>query len=274
MVETDHTQSAGDRSGPDPDSLRLFKPCSEAEWLSCHEVDSLCKVLRHRDYGVTVRFNDRKWQLFGAACVRRVCHTFQDERTSGLVEGVERLADGLLTEEEVRQDRSQVRNPPNQDTEFPEDWQSEEGMARSAYQALLAIPLRWADAARAADSARWARRATRQPDREERAQVTLLRDVFGNPFRPVSLDPSWRTPTVLALAQAAYRERLLPSKDLDPSRSPSWPTRWKRLVARTGRSWITSVGRVRIFEPVGPLTWFSPGNSIAKESAPASSVGS
>ena len=26
--------------------------------------------------------------------------------------------------------------------------------------------------------------------------TVLLRDIFGNPFRPVILDPSWRTPTV------------------------------------------------------------------------------
>jgi hypothetical protein len=33
------------------------------------------------------------------------------------------------------------------------------------------------------------------------AQCDLLRDVFGNPFRPVTFDPAWRTPTVVALAR-------------------------------------------------------------------------
>jgi hypothetical protein len=41
--------------------------------------------------------------------------------------------------------------------------------------------------------------AGRDPDRADTAR--LLRCVFGNPFRPVALDPVWRTDTVLALAR-------------------------------------------------------------------------
>lgn len=37
--------------------------------------------------------------------------------------------------------------------------------------------------------------------------MDLLRDIFGNPFRPVTLDPAWRTTNVVALAQAIYDER-------------------------------------------------------------------
>src|SRR5262249_32818486 len=63
------------KNGPDLNSLRLFKPSTEAEWFTCRHVYSLCKMLRHRDYGVKVRFSNRKWRLFGMACVRRVRHT-------------------------------------------------------------------------------------------------------------------------------------------------------------------------------------------------------
>ena len=38
-------------------------------------------------------------------------------------------------------------------------------------------------------------------------QCALLRDLFGNPFRPVALDPAWRTSAVVALAQAVYDRR-------------------------------------------------------------------
>ena len=38
-------------------------------------------------------------------------------------------------------------------------------------------------------------------------QSRLIRDIFGNPFRPVTLDPAWRTSTVRALAQGIYEER-------------------------------------------------------------------
>ena len=37
--------------------------------------------------------------------------------------------------------------------------------------------------------------------------AALLRDVFGNPFRPAAFSPAWRTDTVLALAQQMYDTR-------------------------------------------------------------------
>jgi hypothetical protein len=42
---------------------------------------------------------------------------------------------------------------------------------------------------------------------ESAAQANLLRDIFGTPFCPVSLDSAWRTPPVLALASGTYAER-------------------------------------------------------------------
>jgi hypothetical protein len=35
----------------------------------------------------------------------------------------------------------------------------------------------------------------------------LLRELIGNPFRPVTLNPSWLTSTVLTLAEGTYAER-------------------------------------------------------------------
>lgn len=38
-------------------------------------------------------------------------------------------------------------------------------------------------------------------------QCQLLRDIFGNPFRPVMVSPVWQMANVLALAQAIYEDR-------------------------------------------------------------------
>jgi hypothetical protein len=42
---------------------------------------------------------------------------------------------------------------------------------------------------------------------ERKEQTTLIRDIFGNPFRPININPSWLTSTVLALAHQMYDSR-------------------------------------------------------------------
>jgi hypothetical protein len=53
------------------------------------------------------------------------------------------------------------------------------------------------------------------------AQVALIRCVYGTPFRPRTIDPTWLTwnnGTLKHLSEAAYEHRLLPSGQLDPVR--------------------------------------------------------
>ncbi|HET6572444.1 MAG TPA: hypothetical protein VFG68_02490 [Fimbriiglobus sp.] len=38
--------------------------------------------------------------------------------------------------------------------------------------------------------------------------AALLRCIVGYPFRPVACDPSWRTSTVVGLAEAIYADRV------------------------------------------------------------------
>jgi hypothetical protein len=35
----------------------------------------------------------------------------------------------------------------------------------------------------------------------------MLRDIVGNPFRPVAFDPAWRTRQAVAVAQVMYDDR-------------------------------------------------------------------
>jgi hypothetical protein len=46
------------------------------------------------------------------------------------------------------------------------------------------------------------------PRRTNRAyHAELIREIFGNPFRPVSFDPEWRTSTAVAIAKGMYDTR-------------------------------------------------------------------
>lgn len=48
--------------------------------------------------------------------------------------------------------------------------------------------------------------------------ISLIYEIVGNPFRPVTLTAADKTPTIVSLARAAYDERYLPSGELDPHR--------------------------------------------------------
>jgi hypothetical protein len=59
----------------------------------------------------------------------------------------------------------------------------------------------------------------RLPQRREQAEI--IHDLFGNPFRPVTISPAvlaWNDSLVVRLAQAAYEERHLPEGTLDNGR--------------------------------------------------------
>jgi hypothetical protein len=42
---------------------------------------------------------------------------------------------------------------------------------------------------------------------ECKVQAEMLRDIFGNPFNPVILDPKWQTSNVIDLARTIYEDR-------------------------------------------------------------------
>ena len=53
----------------------------------------------------------------------------------------------------------------------------------------------------------WRRVATPHTEALLRGSVARLRDVVGNPFRPVAFDPAWRTDTAVLLARQMYESR-------------------------------------------------------------------
>src|SRR5262249_46380727 len=53
---------------------------------------------------------------------------------------------------------------------------------------------------------------------QQPAHAALVRELFGNPFRPAASSSAWLTLQVVALAQAAYGERELPAGTLDDTR--------------------------------------------------------
>ena len=175
---------------------------TEAEWLRSTDVGQMERFLR--DHPAS---NDRKLRLFGCACCRRVWRLFRDERSQRVVELAERYADGLVTDPDL----TVACQEAMQATEVDHgEWQPIHGAYHHAAQAAwwMGLTDQPFDAGYVSERCYGATVCDPDdPEIEDQAQAALLRDIFGNPFRPVAFDPRWRTSDTLGLARAIYEDR-------------------------------------------------------------------
>jgi hypothetical protein len=186
---------------------------TEAEYLACTDLELLLRQLEQT-------CSERKTRLFCCAC----CRLFPDF-IAGVVGELaavlgEKVADGGGSEVERKRVVAAFRT----------EHRSRDGRASWHYVGHIAVhaidpshPWGILLALSARDAAaRCAREGYPEEsgflERLDQVQPSLLRDIFGNPFRPITLDPTWQTPAVIALATVAYEERIVPTGELDLTR--------------------------------------------------------
>lgn len=155
---------------------------TEQEWLQCVDPAPMLNSLDES--------NPRKLRLFAVACCRRIQHLLTDPLYCELIDLAERCAEGEVTVNDVLARKNAIPRT---------------GWSTEAMKAALEVGGHgaWFSARRARSFAVDAIRRAGNPalaDKERMAQSNLLRDIFGNPFRPVFLEPQWLTPTVRTLA--------------------------------------------------------------------------
>lgn len=192
---------------------------TEEEWLASSEPHQMLEF-------VLSTAGDRKLRLFAVACCRRIMHAFPDQTgIEARLAVAERYTDGRATASELR------------GAQFMYLCGGGISFERFGHEAAHDHP-GWA-----AVSARWKCEAAThlgitktQPPRpglfgrlrhlfarpvaplvaddpppeystELGAQANLLRDILGNPFRPVTFSPAWRTDTAVSLAFQRYDAR-------------------------------------------------------------------
>ena len=190
---------------------------TERKWLECTDPTPMLEFLEGK---VSVR----KLRLFAVACCRRIWHLLTDERSRCLVGKVEQYADGLITS-----------------GDFSNAWDNhQEALStydfKSPWYAAMAsfsdFELTAREASHAASCERWwdgipeddsiipvIDSAGRHVETE--AQCQLLRDIFGNPFRPVAINPdwlNWNDGAIPRLASAIYEQRSQPDGTFDVTR--------------------------------------------------------
>jgi hypothetical protein len=179
---------------------------TEAEWLTCVDPKPMLAFLLGKA-------SDRKLRLFACACCRRVWRLLIDERSRKAVEIAEQVADRTVienapTEKERRDAVLAAHAVAEQYSRSSKFYSAEMGAAaaRSAVSRQRALASNAAVFAAHALS----REGTAAIAAESRAQASMLRDLFGNPFRPVTVERawlSWHDGTIVKLAQSIYDGR-------------------------------------------------------------------
>jgi hypothetical protein len=169
---------------------------TEAEWLACDDPLRILEFLRGK-------VSDRKLRLLACANCRLLWKWMADQRSQQAVVVAERLSDGLASEEERSNAFAASFEAATLDEyEDPED----ETIYLRSMTAAYAHNAVWDEAFVAAH----ANSPSVSPELtglSDTLPLHLLRDIFGNQFRPATLNPAWLTSDVRALAEGIYAGR-------------------------------------------------------------------
>lgn len=160
---------------------------TEEEWLTCNGMTDALAVLRSMLSAAV--FTDRKTRLLTCGCARLKWGLLTELSSQKAVDAAERYADGSLGLSQMLKRHRTARDAAYRSPAY------------QASEEAKAVAHAAAECARTHVNLFHARQAA-----GEALGCTLTRDVFGNPFRPVTLLPAWRTSTVVALAWSIYDE--------------------------------------------------------------------
>jgi hypothetical protein len=199
---------------------------SEDDWTTCTDPQLMLMLLRSRRAAT-----DRKLRLFACACCRRIWDRFPHQLNRDLVAAVEDHPDGRFEDADIYNAGVASSSVEHELRGVPAYWVAKY-LGRGFYKmtafesaALVACKAMSVDdpeyGHRVGDALFWSvpRGAAEARDVslpepvpaaarvEATAQAGLLREVSGNPFRPVAFEGEWRTEAVVGLARGMYETR-------------------------------------------------------------------
>jgi hypothetical protein len=181
---------------------------TEAEWLACADPKPMLEILEGKA-------SDRKLRLFAVACCRRIWLRWGEPLPTEVTTS-ELFADSAVSKENMRELLSKLGAMGGVSAAWAANCaehsvleDSAQNAARQAvssalhfvyfliYEATFSTSTYTGDDEKAAEAR----------DAERKDLPSVLRDIFGNPFRPITVSPTWLTSTVISLAQGIYEER-------------------------------------------------------------------
>ena len=169
---------------------------TEAEWRT---LESPMRMLVYMNQQMAP--SDRKIRLFCCACLRRVWFRLGTRNGArGLVEFAEAYVDVHRTDNERAEAESAGDRLTRSMKAYPKET-ALRAVTRTLNAEVNVYSTCWSVAVETGLASKHGRKS------EGVAQAEFVRDIFGNPFRPVAFHPRWRTADVLGLARGIYDER-------------------------------------------------------------------
>jgi hypothetical protein len=172
---------------------------TEAEWLTWVNAEPMLR-------GLADSFGGDKLRLFGCVVYRRVWNLLDDDLRC-LLEATEEWAvsDISLDQWQLAWNRYLKCLPGPR---APDDAQAIRSIVTSTYSYVLSAVWHAAWRVRRRAVLQASDNTNKQLDKAEKKwQSVVLRDLYGNPFRPVTFSPDWYTDTVVTLARQMYETR-------------------------------------------------------------------
>ena len=176
---------------------------TEEEWLSTHDPEAVIDCWRGR-------WNDRSLRHIMVGLVRRVVLLVDNPPSRKIAEGMDYFADGTISRDELW-DKGETCEMFEA---FGYPWGSHrKPLYDEMIEAILwilypALPDEAICSGRKDISNMLAETPKNSSARKRGVWICdTVRDIFGNPFRPVVADVAWLTPTVQSIASAIYQDR-------------------------------------------------------------------
>lgn len=205
----------------------------EPEWIEASDPLAALEFFDGLDL-----LTERKQRLFDCACVRRIWHLILDRSCQHAVETAERYADGFVSLEQLRNDQARALIAADEQSLSARLVASGGSISftaaspsirrrldpRNSYSALLAAAQtawEFRGGVQPQTHAAEAFALSRSPDASQRsaktrrgrlrsemsAQIHLILEIFGQPWRRFDFRPECRTSDTVAIAQTMYDSR-------------------------------------------------------------------
>ena len=178
---------------------------TQSKWLKASDPQPMLEFLGERA-------SDRKLRLFACACCRRSWHIAKMPRLQQALALLEAFIEGAAKDSDRGRAHKlggqvlESRASDGQQCLGAEVWKAaKKNFKRDEYEFYNIGESAAAALGYEAGEPYAVFLAAKKAERKE--QAWLVREMFGNPFRPATFSPSWRTDTAMSLARVMYESR-------------------------------------------------------------------